>query len=255
MLRLIQADLYRLTRTTSIYVTLIIFIAFFVLSIITESIGTLGVDNEQVNVAMQALDWNFLTAIQSFSVTASILIYCFIIFYVHIFSSEFSNRTYKNILMSGTSRTTYLFSKLSMLFLTIIFSTIFIYIINAIVSLIYYGKPATLPEDFWFSNLQFILGLTLCIMVYYIVASFLQILFNSSIAAIVFIVLAPVATQILQVIQGWDWLKYVDYLSLTQAFGMGLLKGTDLVPYVLVNGCIVIIIIIFNLALLKTKEF
>lgn len=255
MLRLIQADLYRLTRTTSIYVTLIIFTALFVLSIITESVGTLGVDNEQVNTTMQALEWDFLTAVQSFSVSACVLIYCFIIYYVHIFSTEFSNRTYKNILMSGTSRSTYLFSKLTMLFLMILGSTIGIYVINAIVSLIYYGKPTSFPEGFWISNVQFIFALSLCIMVYYIVASFLQILFNSTIAAIIFIVLAPIAVQILQVIQSWEWLQYIDLLSFTQAFRLGFIEGTDLIPYVLINGGIVIVVIIMNITLLKTKEF
>jgi len=157
--------------------------------------------------------------------------------------------------MAGTSRSAYLFSKLSMLFLMIISTTVIIYLIITLVCFFYYGKPADLPDNYLMSTLQFIVGLSLCIMVYYILASFLQILFNSIVAAIIFIVLAPLAVQILQVIQGWEWLKYIDYLSLTQLFGLGAIQGADLLPYIYINGVIVVVAIALSIILLKRKEF
>lgn len=255
MLRLIQADFYRLTRTASIYIVLLIFISVFIFSIITETVGTIGINNDDVNVAISSMEWDFISTMKNFSLTASILIYCFIVYYIHIFSTEFTNRTYKNILMAGTSRSTYLFSKLSMLFLMILSSTILIYFIVAMVGLFYYGQPSNFPNNYWLSVIQFIVGLSLCIMVYYIIASFIQILFNSTVAAIIFIVLAPIAIQVLQVIKGWDWLKYIDYLSLTQSFGLGIIEGTELLPYILINGVIVALVIILSISLLKRKEF
>jgi hypothetical protein len=92
-------------------------------------------------------------------------------------------------------------------------------------------------------------------MVYYIIASLLQILFNSTVAAILFIGLGPMVVQILQVVRGWEWLKYVDFFSITQAFGLGLIKSKELLPYIYVNGTIVVIVIILNIWLLKKKEF
>ena len=255
MLRLMQADFYRLTRTKSVYIILSLFISLFIVSTLTETVGTIGVTNEQVNAATNATAWDFILAMKYFTVTACILIYCFIVYYINIFSIEFSNRTYKNILMAGTSRSAYLFSKLSMLFLMIISTTIIIYFIITLVCFFYYGKPADLPDNYLMSTLQFIVGLSLCIMVYYILASFLQILFNSIVAAIIFIVLAPLAVQILQVIQGWDWLKYIDYLSLTQLFGLGAIQGADLLPYIYINGVIVVVAIALSIILLKRKEF
>ena len=157
--------------------------------------------------------------------------------------------------MAGTSRSTYLFSKLSMLFLMIISTTVIIYLIITLVSFFYYGKPTGLPDNYLMSTLQFIVGLSLCIMVYYILASFLQILFNSIVAAIIFIVLAPIAVQILRAIQGWDWLKYIDYLSLTQSFGLGAIQGADLLPYIYINIAIVVVVISINILFLKRKEF
>ena len=142
-----------------------------------------------------------------------------------------------------------------MLFLTIVSTTVIIYLINAVLSFFYYDQPATLPHDYFLSTLQFIVGLSLCIMVYYILASFIQILFNSTVAAIIFIVLAPIAVQVLQVIQGWDWLKYIDYLSLTQSFGLGTIQGTDLFPYIYINGLIVVVAVVLSIMLLKRKEF
>lgn len=142
-----------------------------------------------------------------------------------------------------------------MLFTIIFSTTALFYFINATVCYLYYGKPATLPNGFWSSNLQFIIVLSLSIMVYYTVASFLQILFNSTVAAVIFIVLAPLVVQILQVIQGWDWLKYIDYLSLTQAFGLGALRGAELLPYIYINSVIVITAIGLSILLLKRKEF
>ena len=254
MLRLMQADLYRLTRTKSIYMIINLFIALFIYSALTQTVGTIGIVNETVNDAKVGVEWDFVTAIQYFTVTACILIYCFIIFYVHIFSTEFSNRTYKNILMTGTSRSTFILSKLTMLFLCILSTTIVIYLTIATVCYFYYGKPASLPDSFLLSTLQFIIGLSLCIMVYYVVASFIQLVFNNVIPAVIFIVLAPIVVQVLQVIQGWHWLKYIDYLSLTQAFGLNTIQGASLLPYIYVNGTIVIFAIIFSIVLLKVKE-
>jgi len=255
MLRLMQADFYRLTRTKSVYIILSLFISLFIIATLTETVGTIGVTNEQVNKATNATAWDFISAMKYFTVTACILIYCFIVYYINIFSIEFSNRTYKNILMAGTSRSAYLFSKLLMLFLMIISTTVIIYLIITLVCFFYYGKPADLPDNYLMSTLQFIVGLSLCIMVYYILASFLQILFNSIVAAIIFIVLAPLAVQILQVIQGWDWLKYIDYLSLTQSFGLGAIQGADLLPYIYINGVIIVVAIALSIILLKRKEF
>lgn len=250
-----HADLFRLTRTKSIYIIVGLFIALFIYSTITESVGTIGITNDNVNEAKQGVQWDFVTAMQYFTITASFLIYCFIIYYIHIFSTEFSNRTYKNILMTGTSRSTFILSKLTMLFLAIFTTTIAIYLTLTTVCYLYYGKPDQLPDSYLLTTLQFILCLSLCIMVYYVVASFLQLLFSNVIPAIIFIVLAPIVIQVLQVIQGWHWLKYVDYLSLTQAFGLNTLKGVELFPYIYVNASIIIIAILLSIMLLKRKEF
>lgn len=255
MIRLMQADFYRLTHTKSVYIVVTLFISFFIFSTLSGAVGTIGVSNETIQETVTAVQWDFILAMQYFTVTASMLIYCYIVYFLNIFSVEFSNRTYKNILMAGTSRSTYIFSKLLMLFLMIISTTVLIYLINAAVCFFYYGKPADLPEGYWISILQFIMGLALCIMVYYILASFLQILFNSTVAAVVFIVLAPFAVQILQVVQGWEWLKYIDYLSLTQSFGLGVIQGTDLLPYIYINAIIVLVAIACSIMLLKRKEF
>lgn len=250
-----KADLYRLSRTKSVYIVLMLFLLIFIYSSLTGTVGSVGVMNENINEAKNGVEWDFVLAMQYLTVTACVLIYCFIIYFINIFSKEFSNHTYKNILMAGTSRSKYIFSKLFMLFIMILSTTIVYYLINAALCYLYYGKPLTVPENFWSSMVQFVIGLSLCIMVYYIVASFLQILFNSTVAAIIFIVLAPIVIQILQVIQGWDWLKYIDYLSLTQSFGLGAIKGAELLPYIYANGLIVIISIVLNIWLLKKKEF
>ena len=250
-----QADLYRLTHSKSVYIIISLFIALFIYSALTQTVGTIGITNDNVNEAKAGVEWDFVSAIQYFTITACVLIYCFIIYYVHIFSTEFSNRTYKNILMTGTSRSTFILSKLTMLFLSILSTTIVIYLTIATVCYMYYGKPESLPDGFVLSTLQFIIGLSLCIMVYYVVASFIQLVFNNVIPAVIFIVLAPIVVQILQVIQGWHWLKYVDYLSLTQAVGLNTIQGTSLLPYIYINGAIVIFAIIFSIVLLKRKEF
>lgn len=255
MLRLLQADFYRLTRTKSIYIIIALFTLLFIYSALTETVGTIGVTNEAVSTAKQGIEWDFKIAMQFFILGACLLIYCFIIYYVHIFSMEFSNHTYKNIFMTGTSRSTFLMSKLTSLFLSIFMSTTVIFGAVAGVCLIYYGKPEQLPNDYLLSTFQFIAGLSLCIMVYYVVASFLQLLFHNVIPAIIFIVLAPIVVQVLQVLQDWQWLKYVDYLSLTQAFGLGSIKGEELLPYIYVNSGIVIVTTALSIMMLKRKEF
>lgn len=250
-----KADLYRLSNTMSVYSILLLFLFFFIYSSLTGNVGSIGIINENANNTNNGLEWDFITAMQNLSITACTLIYCFIVYFIHILSKEFSNHTYKNILMAGTSRFKYMLSKLFMLFLMILGTNIIYYSIIAAVSYFYYGKPTTVPENFWSSIIQFIIGLTLCIMVYYTVASFLQILFNSTIAAILFIVLAPIVIQILQVLQGWSWLKYIDYLSLTQSFGLTHLKGADLLPYLYVNGVITLVAIVLSIWLLQKKSF
>ena len=50
-----QADFYRLTRTKSVYIILIIFISLFIVSTLTETVGTIGVTTEQINKATNAV--------------------------------------------------------------------------------------------------------------------------------------------------------------------------------------------------------
>jgi hypothetical protein len=227
----------------------------FLSSTLTGAVGSIGVANENVNSTLPHENLDFISSLHYFTISACYLIYGYIIYFIQVFSIEFGNRTYKNILMAGTSRTKYIFSKLLMLLILVFSTTIFYYLMNAVVAYFYYKEPSSIPTGFLSSTAVFIIGLTLCIMVYYIIASLLQILFNSTVAAILFIGLGPMVVQILQVVRGWEWLKYVDFFSITQAFGLGLIKSKELLPYIYVNGTIVVIVIILNIWLLKKKEF
>jgi len=255
MIRLMKADLYRLSRTKSVYIALLILAVMFLYSTLTGKVGAIVEVNENGNSTLPPVNLDFISSLHNFNLTAGFLIFGYIIYFTQVFSIEFGNRTFKNILMAGTSRTKYIFSKLLTLLILVFSTTIFYYLMNAVVAYFYYEKTSSIPTGFWSSTAVFIVGLTLGIMVYFIIASLLQILFNSTVAATLFIGLGPVVVHFLQMIQEWEWLKYVNYLSLTQALALGLIKGKELLPYTYVNGTIVVIVILLNIWLFKKKEY
>ncbi|MED1569211.1 ABC transporter permease [Bacillus paramycoides] len=255
MIRLMKADLYRLSRTKSVYIALLILAVMFLTSILTGKVSSIRVVIENGNSTLPHENLDFISSLQYFTLNASFLIWGYIIYFIQVFSKEFGNRTFKNILMAGMSRTKYIYSKLLTLLILVFSTTIFYYLMNAVVAYFYYEDSSSIPTVFLSSTAVFIVGLTLCIMVYFIIASLLQVLFNSTVAATLFIGLGPVVVQVVEIMQGWGWLKYVNYLSITQAFGLGLIKGKELLPYIYVNGTIVVIVMLLNIWLLKKKEF
>ncbi|MBE5109030.1 ABC transporter permease [Bacillus thuringiensis] len=255
MIRLMKADLYRLSRTKSVYIALLILAVMFLYSTLTGKVSSIGVVTGNGNSTLPHENLESISSLQYFTLNANSFIWGYIIYFVQVFSKEFGDRTFKNILMAGMSRTKYIFSKMLTLWILVFSTTIFYYLMNAVVTYFYYEDSSSITTVFLSSTAVFIVGLALCIMVYFIIASLLQILFNSTVAATLFIGLGPVVVQVLQIMQEWEWLKYVNYLSITQAFGLGLIKDKELLLNIYVNVTIIVIVIILNIWLFKKKEY
>lgn len=123
MINTIRADLYRFFKTASFHLTFAILLFFVTITVISESYGTVGINIEEALPPQETVElaWTGIRAIQNILQSFSVLPLFIAPILVIVLGTDFSQRTYKNILTIGISRTEYIISKLITLFLSISF--------------------------------------------------------------------------------------------------------------------------------------
>lgn len=157
MLNIIKADLYRILRGKTIYVVILIITALTVISVVTMSPGSIGIQtNSSVNlqdieaqqkiINAKSLD-DFRSVMKEYQegeldkaiVGGNInLYYFFIVIVVIVLCTDFSNKTIKNTLSSAISRRKYYFSKLLLIIglctIIVLYNNYFTYFLNLMIN-------------------------------------------------------------------------------------------------------------------------
>lgn len=114
MINMIKAELYRVTKGKTIWITGIILILFVVFTVASETIGTSGVDvGETANqLASMESAWTGYQAAFTIMSMTNFLQYFFLPILIVIIGTDFSNLVCKNSITKGITRTKYYLSKL-----------------------------------------------------------------------------------------------------------------------------------------------
>ncbi len=121
MINQLRADTYRITHSIGFYITLLLVISYSVLITESKSIGGIMVNADQSLLAHLAnSNWTILDSIRGLTMSSSALMYVIMSLFVIIIGYEFSQKTYKNTLVSGISRFKFIMAKYVMLLFTIL---------------------------------------------------------------------------------------------------------------------------------------
>lgn len=123
MINQFRADFYRQTHTIGIYILCILVVLYSFLTVKNEMVGGImmnGTTQDSFNGVFHG-SWTQLLAVRALSIGSSILLYVFIGIFVIIFGYEFTQKTYKNSLTSGISRTGFFIGKYLTMLIDIIF--------------------------------------------------------------------------------------------------------------------------------------
>lgn len=253
MIRLIKADMYRLLRTKGFYITMILMVAYAALIVTSQSVGSVGVNmDDKVDAA--AIQWSLKIAVQYASFSSAFLVYFLIGLFVILFGYEFSQRTYKNSLTAGVTRLTFVLSKYLIQLLFFFIATVLYFGGAAIIAAIKYGVGDTAMLPFLGNTVVLSLGVSLIISVIFSLASLILVSSNSLVLASVFVVIYPLAIQIVSLMIDFDGLKYFDFFGLVQQIGIGTLSGKELLPYVSVSVIVIVLSLLGSSLVIRQKE-
>ncbi|WP_321387461.1 ABC transporter permease [uncultured Enterococcus sp.] len=253
MIRLIKADFYRLLRTKGFYITMVLMVAYAALIVTSQSVGSVGVNVEDTLDAA-AIQWNLKMAVQYASFSSAFLVYFLIGLFVILFGYEFSQRTYKNSLTAGVTRLTFVFSKYLIQLLFFFIATILYFGGAVVVAANKYGLGDTDLVPFLWNTLVLSLGVSLIISVIFSLASLILVSTNSLVLSSVFVVIYPLAIQIVAMMTEFDGLKYFDFFGLVQQIGVGALTINELLPYAAVSLIVIVLSLVGSSLVIRQKE-
>lgn len=256
MINQFRADFYRQIHTITIYVLAFLVIVLAFLTVKYESVGGIMMTGAIQNGLDQVLSdhWTQILAVRGLTVSSSLLLYVFFAIFVTTFGTEFVQKTYKSSLTSGISRTNFLFSKYLLMLLNIFILDI-IYFLTGILTSYFLGHGIGVN----FSNLvNTTLGTSLVISffisVLFGVTTLLLLITNSIVISSVFIIVFPVIVTMIHTLFKWDWLKYLDFFSITTQFTIKQVTLSDMIPYLEVGLALLIASYVLSNFLLHNKE-
>ena len=139
MLNIIKAELYRIFRSKTVYITFALLIGFIALQIAGENIGSVGIgSNTPVEGEIRAIktgNLNGMTAAKVMIMTMDNIVYFILPLFVTVAAPMFSHGTVKNIISAGMSRIKLYLTYLLLSSLFCIFTMLFFYFATTFVFL------------------------------------------------------------------------------------------------------------------------
>lgn len=253
MINQIRADMYRLTHSWGFYITLGLVVAYSFLITKSKSVGGIMVNGNQDALArLSRENWTVLDGIRGTTMSSSVLMYVLIGLFVIIIGYEFSQQTYKNTLISGISRFQFITAKYVMLLISILI-TIAAYFATVIAVSLILGRHVGTS---W-AHLMSTTGITTITVAFFIsivfsIAILTLIVTNSVVISSILIVIFPLAVATIHIFADWNWLKYIDFFSVSNDVSLGKLTISQFGPYLLT--CAIILVVCIGVSLLTIRE-
>ncbi|AKV56109.1 hypothetical protein BACT_1008 [Bifidobacterium actinocoloniiforme DSM 22766] len=257
MINQMRADFYRQTRTIGCYALLALTIGLSLLLTLTQQVGGMMVSDESSAQQMEQIThshWSALTSVKALTMSTSVLLYAYIALFVIVIGYEFSQKTYKNTLISGISRLQFIGAKYTVMLVDMLCLTLVYYLTGLVASLAAgrgLGEGAgRLAGDMavvtvavvFFISVIFSLGIIL------LVAT------GSTIIPAIVIVAWPLAVAMLTEFAHWTWLKYVDFVTVATNVALSTIKIGDLWPYIGVSVGVLAFTIMGSALIIRDKE-
>lgn len=253
MFNQIKADYYRQRHTWGVYVVLVLTLVFSSLITANESTGGIMINTDSMSNFGTA-QWSILTGLKSATLSTTVLLYIDIAIFVMVIGQEFSKKVYKNTLISGTSRLSFIVGKFATMLIDILGLTFSYYGMVMLVSHLA-GRTAgastlTLIRTWGLMTLT----VAFFISVIFSIGVIILVTLSSVVVAVVFVILWPFLIAILANFSHWQWLKYIDFTDVAQAIALGTLKVESLWPYIGTSIGVLIVAIVGSAIIMQRKE-
>lgn len=212
MLHSIKADLYRLFKSPGFYITLLFLSIVQILSILTESIGSVNINNPETSgqTILEGVKWTADYSAQAISHMSSILIYFGLPIFIIIIGFDLSRKTYKNIITIGITRSQYFLSKFIVFALAFLLELIFYYAVCILAGGIKNGW-GNLNGDFQLHLLQ-VIGLQyINMLAIFSIATVTVYSLFSGVGAVITAVVIPLAITIISLVTKNEWFNYIAF--------------------------------------------
>ncbi|WP_390409244.1 ABC transporter permease [Lacticaseibacillus jixiensis] len=252
MINQIRADLYRQGHSIGMAIITLLTIVYAVFNTQQKVVGgvTVNPDSKLLNQLI-AKRWTVLDGIHAANVAGSLLLWLFIVVLVIVFSREFSQRTYKNTLVSGISRLQFILGKYLILLADILVLFALFFGTAAVTGMIL-GRAmgGSLVHDLVYS----ILLNAFFVSVVFSISITLMLSFNTIVVQTIFVGIWPLLISIVYSLLHWHWLRYLDFYNMTVSLTTGALSATLQARYLLVSLGLLIVSIAASSCLLQRKE-
>lgn len=256
MINQFRADFYRQTHTIGLYILSLLVVLYSFLTVKNEMVGGVmmnGTTQDSFDSIFQG-SWTHVMAVRALSIGSSVLLYVFIGIFVIIFGYEFIQKTYKNSLTSGISRTGFIVGKYLIMLIDIIFLELLYFFSGILVSYLVGNQSGATSENLINLTISTSIVMAFFISIIFSLAVCCLLITNSIIISSLFIVIFSILVSIVHSILNWDWLKYLDFFGATNQFTIKQLSANDLIPYISFGLILLILCCIVSNIVLKNKE-
>ncbi|BDR52679.1 ABC transporter [Bombiscardovia nodaiensis] len=257
MMNQMRADFYRQTRTLGMYLVLACTLALSILVTVYQQVGGVMVTDRSMTDLMGEIansQWSVVTGVKALTMSASLLLYIYIALFVIVIGYEFSQKTYKNTLISGISRIQFIGAKYAVLLVDMLVLCAIYYAASILTGL---TMGRSLGES-WGALLADAAMMTLTIAFFMSVVLSLAIIIlvatGSTIIPAIFVVVWPIAVASLAVFAHWSWLKYMDFLTVGQNVSLSIITTNELWPYIGVSLAVLAVTIAGSALIMRQKE-
>lgn len=258
MINMLKADLYRIFRSKSFWITQIILVVIVVLSVyfsaVTEFEVSVGVEEgAQVANDFSKVAWTGCFSIQALMQMSSILAFVMMPIFKIIVGNDLSKEAYKNIIPIGISRTAYLSSKYVVFLVVSLLQFVFYYLSGFLVGTVINGVGQFVVPinevvwSFFLSYCEFQALYALMMLVLYL--SF------SNVAAILFGILYPMLISIpVIVFPEATWLNNFNFGELITYIPVSSFSTQDWIQLIVPVIAAIVIGIAGSVIIFKKKE-
>lgn len=255
MINQIRADLYRQFHTIGFYLIVVLTVVLSAGTIAMKSVGGIVIMPDDSGLAQLInSQWTAVSALKAATVASSMLVYLYIGLFVIIIGYEFSQRVYKNTLLSGISRLAFILAKYVTMVLDL-FGLLLLYYVTAVATSGVAERPVgeavgTLSG----SLLVMTVTITFFLSAIFSLAILVLVSTNSQVISALVIALWPLLIGGVESLMKWGWLKYFDLIGVAQEYAIGSITTNQLWPYLGVGVGMLVVTLIGAAIVIRRRE-
>lgn len=255
MINQFRADWYRQWHTYGFYAVLLIAAGYGWLVTEQHILGGIAV-NAPEKIMQRLIDknWSVLDTVHAVTMASTLLLFVFITLFVIVIGYEFSQRTYKNSLITGISRLQFILTKYFLLLLDLCFCMLLFYGAAIIYALTQGAHLGASLDTLWRQSILLGVTTTFFMSVVFALAILVLLATRSMVFSTVFAVVWPFAISMVHSFVNWHWLTYLDFLNSAMQITLGFLKAAEQWRYLGVSAALLIAAIVGATFIIRQRE-